>query len=112
MNYHCGSLHIDVNRKFPSLIANLIVDYDYMSFLVSSVDYDHSNCNRIRLTITITPRLTTCPEFVYVTINLINVYVSNCWLNRLNVWLLFILWFFHAKRADCIKLLYEINLLK
>jgi len=37
-------------------MAKLIVDYDYMSFLVSSIDYDYSktviDCNRLRLTIT------------------------------------------------------------
>ena len=47
----------DVGWIFRSLIAKLIVDYDeisdvidYISFLVSSIDYDYSkNCNRLRL---------------------------------------------------------------
>jgi len=58
-----------LSAKNPCLIAKLIVDYDwignvidydYISFLVSSIDCDHSkNCNRLRLAITITPCLLT-----------------------------------------------------
>jgi len=34
-----------------------VIDYDYISYLVNSIDYDYSkNCNRLRLTITITQR--------------------------------------------------------
>ena len=59
----CSS-YSDVGWRFPSLIAKVIVDYDSIgnvidyddiSFFVSSIDYDYSkNCNRLRLMITIT----------------------------------------------------------
>jgi len=37
-----------VNYDYISFLVNSI-DYDYVTFLVNSVDYDYLNCNRLRL---------------------------------------------------------------
>jgi len=50
--------------------------------------------------------VTAFPEFIYVTINMFDVFVSNYWRNCLNFCLLFIHWFSHAKSGNCKKLLH------
>jgi len=63
---HVFLAHNDVGWRFPSLFAKLnvdydyignAIDYDYISFLVNSIDYDYSkNCNQLQ-SITISPCL-------------------------------------------------------
>jgi len=61
----------------------LAIDYDYISFLVNSIDYDYSkNCNRLRLTIAITPCLVPLLAYISWTPNNDEVKTASCFSNE------------------------------